>query len=335
MTSVFYALAEEDLSKIKDLGKPVPFNMGARVFSEGDEVDNLYFIQSGLVSLFIEKFNTKDEVRRAMPGDWFGEMAMFDGNRRSANAVTLEETVFLSIPRTEFTSLMDAEPQIRDKILQAVNRRNEELVLKEKLIDADGLHGQHMHIGIKGDPSLRESAMIRDRYESPVDQCLPQLVARLEDMLLNRSVFRVMIGFNNGEIRVSTVLDPFSEEFHPVTRLLDDSYIERHFPKMDYEDKAAVIRRVYQAISGEPFFDRLSSHLAHGYKRYFFNWKSSSNTDISQILSQLTLLRAIPSFYVRSVTVGIIKDAIHMQFNCDGSHIVSASGYKRFLTENL
>lgn len=335
MTSVFYALAEEDFSKIKALGKPVTFNAGQRVFSEGDEVDNLYFVRSGLVSLFIEKFNTKDEVRRAIPGDWFGEMAMFDGNRRSANAVAMEDTVFLCIHRTDFTGLMDAEPQIREKILKVVNSRNEELVLKEKLIDADGLRGHDMHIGIKGDPSLRESAMIRDRYESLVDKCLPELVTRLEDMLLNRSAFRVMIGFNNGEIRVSTVLDPFSEEFHPVTRLLDDSYIERHFPRMDYDDKAAIIRQVYQVIKGGSFFARLSSHLAHGYNRYFSNWKSSSKADISQILSQLVLLREIPSFYVRNVTVGIIKDAIHMQFNCDGTHIVSASGYKRFLTENL
>lgn len=335
MTSVFYGLVEEDLSKIKALGKPVTFNAGERVFSEGDEVDSLYFIRSGLVSLFIDKFNTKDEVRRATPGDWFGEMAMFDGNRRSANAVTLEETVFLSIPRTDFTGLMDAEPQIREKILKVVNSRNEELVLKEKLIDADGLRGQDMHIGIKGDPSLRESAMMRDRHESLVDKCLPELVARLEDLLLNRSAFRVMIGFNNGEIRVSTVLDPFSEEFHPVTRLLDDSYVERHFPKIDYDDKTAIIRRVYQGISGDPFFAKLSSHLSQGYNRYFSNWKSSSKADISQILSQLSLLRAIPSFYVRNVTVGIIKDAIHMQFNCDGSHIVSASGYQRFLSENL
>ena len=335
MTSVFYGLLDDELSKIKELGKPVAFSAGERVFSEGDEVDSLYFIQSGLVSLFIDKFNTKDEIRRATPGDWFGEMAMFDGNRRSANAVTLEDTVFLCIARTAFTSLMEAQSQIHEKIRRVVNSRNEEQVLKEKMIDANGMRGQDMHIGIKGDPSLRESAMVRERYDSVVDKVLPELVTRLEDLLHNRSAFRVMIGFNNGEIRISTIFDPFCEEFHPVARLLDDSYIDRHFPKIDYDSKTAIIRRVYQSISGEQAFTNMHNYLNQGFSRYFSNWEPVSKEDISQILAQLPVLRAIPSFYVRNLTVGVVKDAIHMQFNCDGSHIVSASGYQRFVTENL
>ncbi len=53
------------------------------------------------------------------------------------------------------------------------------------------------------------------------------------------------------------------------------------------------------------------------------------------MLAQLPVLRSIPSFYIRTLTVGILKDAIHMQFNCNGTHIVSSSGYERFIAENL
>ena len=335
MTSVFHGLLDEELSRIKDLGAPVIFKASERVFSEGDEADSLYFVRSGQVSLFIEKFNTKDEIRLAGPGDWFGEMAMFNGIRRTTSADTLEETTFLSIARNDFDDLLEAEPNIREKILKLVNSRNEELILKEKMIDADGLRDKDMHIGIKGDPSLRESAMLRERYESIVDRLLPELVPRLEDLLLNRAAYRVMIGFNNGEIRISTLLDPFSEEFHPAVRLLDDSYIERHFPKIAYEEKAAIIRRIYQGIGEEPFFANLRPHLHQGFTRYFSNWEPVSQNEIRRILSQFQVLRSIPNFYVRNVTLGILKDAIHMQFNCDGTHIVSASGFERFLSENL
>jgi hypothetical protein len=49
----------------------------------------------------------------------------------------------------------------------------------------------------------------------------------------------------------------------------------------------------------------------------------------------LPVLRRIQNFYLRNVTISIIRDAIHMQFNCDGTHIVSADDYTRFLEENL
>jgi CRP-like cAMP-binding protein len=335
MSSLFQELQEEYLSKIMSRGKEVSYSAGEQIFAEGDEADYFYFIVSGTVSIFIEKFHTRDVLRLAQSGDWFGEMAMFNGNRRAANAATQTPTSCLTVSRLEFMDLLDAEPDLRNKILTIVNMRNEDLVLKEKLIDADGLCNQDIHIGIKGDPSLRESAMLRERYESIVDKLLPQLVSRFEDLLLNRSAHRIMIGFNNGEIRISTVLDPFCEEFHPAVRLLDESYVDRHFPKIGYGHKAEMIRRIYRTIGEDGFFAGLPDHLHHGYARYFSNWEPVPEGQIKEILSKLSLLRSIPNFYVRNVTVGVLKDAIHMQFNCDGTHIVSARGYERFLNENL
>jgi CRP-like cAMP-binding protein len=335
MTSLFETLRDDDLRKIMARGKAASFKTGERIFSEGDEADYFYFIVSGRVSIFIEKFHTKDEIRLARSGDWFGEMAMFNGNRRTANAATHEDTECLTVARHEFMGLLVGEPDLRDRILTIVSLRNEDLVLKEKLIDADCMRSQDIHIGIKGDPSLRESAMLRERYQSIVDQLLPELVGRFEDLLLNRSPHRIMIGFNNGEIRISTLLDPFCEEFHPAVRLLDESYVDRHFPKIDYSNKARMIRRAYQSIGEDSFFGELPKHLHRGYNRYFSNWEPVPQEQVGQILSKLPLLRSIPNFYVRNATVGVLKDAIHMQFNCDGTHIVSARGYERFLEENL
>ena len=197
------------------------------------------------------------------------------------------------------------------------------------------MNDRNMHIGIKGDPSLRESAMTRERYVSVVDNILPQLVLNLEDMLLNRCVYKVYIGFNNGEVRVSTMLDPFSDEFHPAIRLVDDVYIERHFPKMDYDIKTEMIQRIYNRIHDDSYFDGLPTHLNKGFTRYFENWEPLSREQISRCVSRLTQLREIPDFYVRNITISMIKDAIHMQFNCDDAHIVSTYGYEKFLEDNL
>lgn len=335
MDSVFHRLPAEDLAKIMSLGREVTIQANEKIFSEGDEADNVYYLKSGKVAIYIDKFNTRDQLRLVGDGDWFGEMAMFNAQRRNANAVTLEDTVFLSVPRPDFTRLMEAEHGLRQIIVESVNRRNLDLVLKEKLIDIEGLREKDFHISIKGDPSLRESAMQRERYQSIVDLHMPELVKCIEDLLLNRVVHRVTIGFNNGEVRISSLLDPFCEEFHPAIRLLDESYVERHFPPIDYEQKAAHIRRIYRSMQESGLLAILPGHIHQGIDQYFDHWHPISREKISHAVSQLTVLRSIPNFYVRNVTLGILKDAIHMQFNCDGTHIVSASGYRRFIAENL
>lgn len=332
MESILSVLNRDELEKIRLLSKLVTFPSGERLFSEGDVSDLIYFIESGRVSIFIDKFSSKEELQVLGPGACFGEMAVFDNDRRTASAITLEETRFSVLTKDDFLALMVKDSNISHKIRTLLKARNEELVLKEKLIDATG---KHMHIGIKGDPSLRESAMTRERHESVVDKILPQLVPRLEDMLLNRCVYQIFLGFNNGEVRVSTILDPFSEEFHPAIRLIDEAYVERHFPKIDYDRKVGIIRRVYEGLRGDSYFEELPPHLRKGFARYFDAWQPIAREEVARVIARLPQLREIPSFYVRNVTISMVKDAIHMQFNCDGAHLVSTCGYHSFLEDNL
>lgn len=332
MESILSVLSQDEFQMIKALSRSLDCQAGERLFSEGDASNLIYFIDSGSVSIFIDKFNSREELEVMHAGSCFGEMAVFDNDRRTASAITLEASQFSVLSKEEFLAMMAKNPVISGKIRALLNKRNEELVLKEKLIDATG---RHMHIGIKGDPSLRESAMTRERHVSVVDKIMTQLVPRLEDMLLNRCVYQIYVGFNNGEVRVSTILDPFNEEFHPAIRMIDEAYVERHFPRIDYERKAGIIRGVYEAFSGNSYFAELAPHLKKGFARYFDNWQPASRDEIARIISSLPQLREIPSFYVRNITISIVKDAIHMQFNCDGAHIVSSSGYYSFLDEYL
>jgi CRP-like cAMP-binding protein len=330
--SILSVLTPDELNKIKSISNALTCQSGERLFSEGDASDLIYFIDSGRVSIFIDKFNSKEELEIMGSGSCFGEMAVFDNDRRTASAITLEETSFSVLSKEDFLGLMVQDSVISNKIRSLLNQRNEELVLKEKMIAATG---RHMHIGIKGDPSLRESAMTRERHVSVVDKILPQLVPRLEDMLLNRCVYKIYLGFNNGEVRVSTILDPFSDEFHPAVRLVDEAYVERHFPKIDYDRKVAIMRGVYDKFSDDSYFEELPQHLKKGFSKYFESWQPVTREEIAKFMSRFTQLREIPSFYVRNITISIVKDTIHMQFNCDGAHIVSSRGYYSFLDDYL
>jgi CRP-like cAMP-binding protein len=335
MASIFQELSETELVKLHRLASDLTSVEEALIFAEGDPADCLYYIERGSVSLYIEKFNSIQEIQQASAGDWFGEVAVVNRGYRTASAKARELTRLRKISAADFHALLAQEPAIDRAVRAVVNARNEKLVLEEKMLTHAHGSAHALHISIKGDASLRESAMVRPRYQSAVDRNLAQLTACFEELLTHRTPYRIMIGFNNGEIRISTVLDPFSEEFHPALRLLDPSYVERHFPAIDYARKSGMIQRAYQAIRGDAFFPTLPAHLMNGYANYFRDWQPLPIDAVRQIISRLPQLRSIPDFYARSATINIVKDAIQMQFNCDGSHIVSASACERFVEENL
>lgn len=332
---MFCELNEGELEAIRRCGELRCYPAGERIFAEGDEADYIYFIDSGTVSVFIEKFSTREEIQTLGAGEWLGEMALYHNNRRTACAAARDATQMLRVRKDAFLQLMAANAGLAHKINDTLSQRAEELVLREKLLDLSGICSTSRHIGIKGDPSLRESALTRERYESIVDQQMPALVEVFKNLLLERSALSLFIGFNNGEIRISTIYDPFGQEYHPAQRLIDPVYLERHFPSIDYTEKAQLIRSLYQTLATAPAFAALPNHLYKGFGRYFANWQPVPQASIAATLDTLPQLRAIPNFYVRNATISIIKDAVHLQFNCDGSHILSADGYRRFLEENI
>ncbi len=333
--SAFNELTGADFTKIKALAFAKSFRKDEIIFSEGDTADNIYFIESGRVSVLIQKFADQEEIAALGPGEYFGEMAFFDDGKRNASIVALTDVNLLGVSKDSFLGLLRKDKAIAGKIRETIARRQAEHFLKEKLVDVTGLAGSSLHISIKGDQSMKETTFTRERYESVVDKVLPLLAPRLEDLLLNRCVYQVYVGFNNGEIRTSSVFDPFGEEIHQARKMVDASYVERHFSKVSYGEKTAMLKRLYSAIEADPVFRGLDGNFKKLWGRYYAKWKPLPSGEITNILSRLHSLRSIPNYYLRNFTLGIIHNAIRMQFNCDGTHIVSADDYQRFIDENL
>ena len=84
-----------------------------------------------------------------------------------------------------------------DKTMNSHDNELEELVLRETILSATGLNQNSLEISIKGDPSLRETSLERKKYESPVDRVIDPLMENLLDVLLNRTTYRIFIGFNS------------------------------------------------------------------------------------------------------------------------------------------
>jgi CRP-like cAMP-binding protein len=333
--SAFRELTSSDLDKIRARAVKQNYKKGELIFSEGDTADFVYFIESGRVSIFIRKFTVQEEIATLGPGECFGEIAVFYKDKRTASVVALTDTTLLSVDRNVFMDLVKADRTIACRINNILAKRNEELILKESLVDITGIKGKNFHVSIKGDPSLRETTFTRDRYESVVDKVLPLLGPKLEDLLLNRCVYQIFVAFNSGEVRTSSIFDPFNEEIHQANKVVDEAYVERHFSKVQFEEKVLMLRRIYRAIACDPIFGSLPGHFKKIFSCYYENWRPVTPGEIANTISRLTALRSIPNYYLRNFTMSVTRDAVRMQFNCDGTHIVSAEDYQRFIEENL
>jgi len=172
----------------------------------------------------------------------------------------------------------------------------EALVLRESIVSATGLSNSSVQIGIKGDPSLRETTLERKKYESPVDKVMDKLIVNIENLLLNRSTYRVFIGFNSGEIRTNSIFDPLRQETHEAEKLADSAYIERHFPKVKFAEKIQAMRDIYKLIGGSKLFKTVPDYWKRIFSKRHDSWEPMTEDEIKTIMTSVKIMRDLPDF---------------------------------------
>lgn len=328
-------LEQQDMDKIQSCGTICHYQPGDLIFSEGDASEHVYFIESGEVQVFLHEFTNRVEIGQRDRGDFFGEMSVISGGTRTASVAAITETKLIVLDKAHFLELLASDGKVSAKVTRVIADRTKELIFKENLLATAGIKSKHLQVSIKGDPSLRESAFARERYESAVDKVLPELLPKLQMLLLERCVTELFLQFNSGEIRLTSIFDPFNYEIHPANKLIDDGYLDRHFPVVDYTEKARVIRRLYGTIAPEFNALGLPRPSQNAYQNYYKNWQPMPPEELVKIIGKLPVLRNISDFYLRNLGISITRDAIRMQFNCDGTHFVSTEDYSRFLVDNI
>jgi hypothetical protein len=211
----------------------------------------------------------------------------------------------------------------------------EEQILKESIVSAAGLNADILQVGLKGDPSMRETVPLRKRYRNALDHVIETVSANLEDMMLNRGIYGVYIGFNSSEVRTQSIFDPLRSEIHAGDKLADRHYIERHFPTITFEEKIELMRELYRALRATSCYQRLPGYWQSILEKRSGAWKPLGREEINAVFSSIRALRELPEYYLRNITVCMVQGTVHMQFNCDGTQIINARNVKRFLNDNL
>ena len=109
--SIFSALSREDVAKVLGKLEEISFSAGSTIFSQGDQGDAFYLIQSGAVQVVVESGAGNSEVVAVLgSGDWFGEMALLSGESRSATMRTVKQTSLWRLRREEWDDLIEKHP---------------------------------------------------------------------------------------------------------------------------------------------------------------------------------------------------------------------------------
>ncbi len=120
----FSALPEQDVERVAEVAVPRRFEAGEIVFREGDESDTCYIVRSGRArALRIHSDGRSITLANFGPGDIFGELAMFDRERRSATVDTLEDTEVTAILGGDMRRLLREWPEIAIELLTSLARR--------------------------------------------------------------------------------------------------------------------------------------------------------------------------------------------------------------------
>ena len=121
---VFAELAPDDLRRVAEVAVPRRFAAGQVIFREGDSSDTCYIVRSGHVRAVREHSDGRTiTLAHFGPGDIFGELAMFDDERRSATVETLDAVEAIAIAGSDMRRLLRRHNDISAKLVTVLARR--------------------------------------------------------------------------------------------------------------------------------------------------------------------------------------------------------------------
>jgi CRP/FNR family cyclic AMP-dependent transcriptional regulator len=115
------------------------YRRGEILFHEGDPGDTLLIVVSGQVKVVLTAPDGEEAVVALFgPGDFFGDLSLFDGRPRSASVVALEPTETLVLHRNDFQAFLRAHPSVTSEmftVLAGRIRRLDEQIKQTYFLD--------------------------------------------------------------------------------------------------------------------------------------------------------------------------------------------------------
>jgi CRP/FNR family cyclic AMP-dependent transcriptional regulator len=137
---------------------------GDVVFEEGAEAEACFVVVDGRVAISNRSIDGRESmVAMMLHGDLFGEMGLFDGLGRSAEARALEESTVLRVSYDVLRAIWEEKPELLWSVVRLLSKRiraTDEALADSFFLDVTGRTAKH----------LLELAGDRDEFEIPITQ---------------------------------------------------------------------------------------------------------------------------------------------------------------------
>jgi uncharacterized membrane protein len=121
---LFASLDDEAAETLRELLEVRSFPAGRVLFRAGEAGDAMYLIEDGRVRIHIRDEDGDDVTLAELSGgDFFGEMAILDGQTRSADATVSAEARLAVLSHDDFHSFVRRDPEVAIKMLAALTAR--------------------------------------------------------------------------------------------------------------------------------------------------------------------------------------------------------------------
>ena len=144
--NLFYDVSDDFLDKASQLCKIKNYPKNSMIILEEEYGDKLFIVKNGTVKITRVNDEGKEVILALLgSGDFFGEMAILDGESRSANALAQEKCELVTINREDFLDLLKNNFQVCMNLLEELAVR---LRKSDQQIEALSLSDAEHRIGV-------------------------------------------------------------------------------------------------------------------------------------------------------------------------------------------
>jgi uncharacterized membrane protein len=121
---LFASLDETAARNLRSLLLVHDVKSGEAIFRSGDSGDSLCLIESGRVRISMtDEVDKRIVLAELAQGDFFGEIALIDGEPRTADATAIEDARLAVLSREDFLRFVQSDPRVAMEMISAVSHR--------------------------------------------------------------------------------------------------------------------------------------------------------------------------------------------------------------------
>lgn len=172
--ALFADLESASLQQLAQVMRRRTFRAGEAIFHRDDPGQVLYVIKDGRVRIRLTSAEGQEVALDVFgPGESFGEMAILDGQPRSADAIAIDKVEVFTLQRQDFISVIRNQPDIAVEVMKSLSKRIrqcnqmiEDLIfldvygrVAKKLLELSKEHGVETEDGVRIDLRLTQQEL--------------------------------------------------------------------------------------------------------------------------------------------------------------------------------